>query len=136
MGCTLSDRDKGAVRRSSRAKGVTVLRTKQSEGVFPESTGDLDKRGRHMQMQEVSISNRLGLHARACAKIVQVASRFPCDFWITAKGRRASARNILAVMLLSASLGTVVRLEADGPGEVGAMREISALFQNGFGESS
>jgi len=89
-----------------------------------------------MQIQEVSVSNDLGLHARACAKIVQVASRFPCDFWIVAKGRRASARNILAVMLLSASVGTVVRLEADGPGEIGAIREITALFQDGFGEAS
>jgi len=89
-----------------------------------------------MQVQEVSVSNSLGLHARACTKIVQTASRFPCDFWITAKGQRASARNILAVMLLSASVGTVVRLEADGPGEVGAMCEISALFQNKFGEST
>jgi len=89
-----------------------------------------------MQIQEVAISNRLGLHARACAKIVQITSRFPCEVWITAKGRRASARNVLAVMLLSASVGTVVRLEADGPGEAGAMREITALFQSGFGESS
>jgi phosphocarrier protein len=89
-----------------------------------------------MQVQEVSVRNSLGLHARACTKIVQAAARFSCDIWITAKGRRASARNILAVMLLSASVGTVVRLEADGPGEVGAMREISALFQDGFGESS
>lgn len=89
-----------------------------------------------MQIQEVSVNNNLGLHARACAKIVQAASRFPCDFWIVAKGRRASARNILAVMLLSASVGTVVRLEADGPGEAGAIREISALFKDGFGESS
>lgn len=89
-----------------------------------------------MQIQEVSIVNQLGLHARACAKIVQVAARFPCDVWIIAKGRRASARNILAVMLLAASVGTVVRLEADGPGEVGAMREITALFHDGFGEKS
>jgi len=89
-----------------------------------------------MQIQEVSISNKLGLHARACAKIVQTASRFPCEFWIVAKGRRASARNILAVMLLSASVGTVVRLEAEGPGEAGAMREITALFQERFGEMS
>ncbi len=89
-----------------------------------------------MQMQEVSIVNQLGLHARACAKIVQVAVRFPCEVWIIAKGRRASARNVLAVMLLAASVGTVVRLEAEGPEEIGAIREITALFQNGFGEPS
>ncbi|HYA66269.1 MAG TPA: HPr family phosphocarrier protein [Burkholderiaceae bacterium] len=89
-----------------------------------------------MQIQEVSIVNRLGLHARACAKIVQVAVRFPCDVWLIAKGRRASARNILAVMLLSASVGTVVRVEIDGPEEAGAMKEITALFHSGFGETS
>jgi phosphocarrier protein len=52
------------------------------------------------------------------------------------KGRRASARNIVAVMLLTASVGTTVRLETDGPDEVAAMREIAALFHDGFGERS
>ncbi len=87
-----------------------------------------------MQVQEVSIINQLGLHARACAKIVQVAVRFPCEVWIVARGRRASARNVLAVMLLAASVGTVVRLEADGPEEAGAIRAMTALFHEGFGE--
>jgi phosphocarrier protein HPr len=89
-----------------------------------------------MQMRELSVINRLGLHARACARIVQIASRFRCNVSLVVKGRRASARNIVAVMLLTASVGTTVRLETDGPDEVAAMRAITALFHDGFGERS
>jgi len=87
-----------------------------------------------MQIQEVSVTKQLGLHARACAKIVDVASRFRCTVDIVAKGRRASARSIIAVMLLSASAGTMVQVEADGPDEATAIREMTTLFNNGFGE--
>ena len=87
-----------------------------------------------MQTRELAITNRLGLHARACARIVQIASRFRCNVSLVVKGRRASARNIVAVMLLTASVGSTVRLETDGPDEVAAMREIAALFHDGFGE--
>jgi phosphocarrier protein len=89
-----------------------------------------------MQTRELPITNRLGLHARACARIVQIASKFRCNVSLVAKGRRASARNIVAVMLLTASVGTTVRLEIDGPDEAEAMRAISALFHDGFGERS
>ena len=89
-----------------------------------------------MQIHEIAIINRLGLHARACAKIVNVASRFCCDVSIAVKDRRASARSIVALMLLSASVGTTVRVEVDGPEEAVAIREITALFQDGFGERS
>ncbi len=89
-----------------------------------------------MQTRELPIANRLGLHARACAKIVQIASRFQCQVSLVVRGRRASARNIVAVMLLTASVGTMVRLETDGPDEVAAMKEIAALFHDGFGERS
>jgi phosphocarrier protein HPr len=65
-----------------------------------------------------------------------VASRFRCTVSLVAKGHRASARSILAIMLLSASAGTMVQLEADGPEEAAAMREIASLFSNGFGEGS
>jgi phosphocarrier protein HPr len=87
-----------------------------------------------MLIQEVVVRNRLGLHAWACAKVVEVASRFRCEVSLAVGARRASARSIIAVMLLSASVGSVVRLETDGPDEARAMREVTALFQEGFGE--
>jgi phosphocarrier protein HPr len=87
-----------------------------------------------MQIKDIAITNPLGLHARACAKVVQVASRFRCNVSLVVEGRRASARSIIAVMLLSASVGTMVRVEVDGPEEAHAMREIAALFDSGFGD--
>ncbi|MEP7328339.1 MAG: HPr family phosphocarrier protein [Betaproteobacteria bacterium] len=89
-----------------------------------------------MQTHNVAIINRLGLHARACARIVKIASRFRSNVSLVVKGKRASARNIVAVMLLTASVGAVVRLEVDGPDEVEAIKEIAALFHDGFGERS
>ncbi len=89
-----------------------------------------------MQTHSVAIINRLGLHARACARIVKIASRFRSNVSLVVKGKRASARNIVAVMLLTASVGAMVRIEVDGPDEVEAMREVAALFHDGFGERS
>lgn len=87
-----------------------------------------------MQIRDVAVTNAKGLHARACAQIVEMSSRFPCSVSIIARGRRVSARSIIAVMLLSVSVGTTVRLEAEGPDEAAAIREIAALFNDGFGE--
>ena len=70
-----------------------------------------------MLTRVVSIVNPLGLHARACARIVGIASRFRSTVSLAVKGRRASARNIVAVMLLTASVGATVRIEVDGPDE-------------------
>lgn len=89
-----------------------------------------------MLTRVVSIINPLGLHARACAKLVHIASRFRSNVSLVVRGRRASARNIVAVMLLTASVGATVRVEVEGPDEVEAMREIAALFHDGFGERS
>jgi phosphocarrier protein HPr len=89
-----------------------------------------------MQTRIVAITNPLGLHARACARIVHIASRFRSNVSLVVKGKRASARNIVAVMLLTASVGSTVRLEIDGPDEAEAMRAIAALFHDGLGERS
>jgi phosphocarrier protein len=89
-----------------------------------------------MQTTVVSIVNPLGLHARACARIVAIASKFRSTVWLSVKGKRASARNIVAVMLLTASVGATVRIEVEGPDEAQAMREIAALFHDGLGERS
>jgi len=87
-----------------------------------------------MQTREVKLRNRLGLHARACAKIVKLASRFRCRVSLVFDGRRANARNILAVMMLAASMGTTIRLETAGPDEAAAMTAMVALIDDGFGE--
>lgn len=89
-----------------------------------------------MESREVVVVNRSGLHGRASARLVQEASRFSSRVSLVVRGRRASARSVLAVMLLSASMGSQVRLEADGPDEAAAVRELSALFQSGFGEGA
>ena len=89
-----------------------------------------------MQTRVVSVVNPLGLHARACARIVGIASRFRSTVSLSVKGKRASARNIVAVMLLTASVGATVRIEIEGPDEAEAMRAIAALFHDGFGERS
>ena len=88
-----------------------------------------------MQTRHVKIINRLGLHARAAAKIVKVASRFRSKVSLVVGDRRASARSILAVMMLAASMGSVIRLEARGPDEAAAMTAMAKLIDDGFGET-
>ena len=81
-----------------------------------------------MQVREVPVTNPHGLHARAAARIVALASRFRCNVSLIVAGRRASARSIVAVMLLAAAVGTTVRIEADGPDEQAAMTALVQLF--------
>ena len=87
-----------------------------------------------MQTQKLIIANPRGLHARACARIVDIADQCRCNLSLVANGRRVSARNIVAVMLLTASMGATVRIEANGPDEEATMRDIAHLFRDGFGE--
>ena len=87
-----------------------------------------------MQTREIRIRNRLGLHARASVKIVKLASRFRCRVSLDVEGRRANARNILAVMMLAAGKGAKVTLEIEGPDETDAMDAIVALIDGYFGE--
>ena len=84
-----------------------------------------------MQTREVAITNPLGLHARACAHVVQVASRFRCKVSLVSGVRRASARSIVAVMLLAAAVGTTIVVETDGPDEIAAMVAIVSLLRDG-----
>ena len=87
-----------------------------------------------MQIRNLRVANPRGLHAQACARIVEIAKRSRCNLFVVSKGRRVSARNIVAVMLVTASIGATVRIEADGPDEGVAIREIASLFRDGFGE--
>jgi phosphocarrier protein HPr len=87
-----------------------------------------------MQIRKLVIANPRGLHAQACAGIVSIARRCRCNLSLVRKGRRVSARDIVAVMLLTAAVGTTVRIVADGPDEDLAIREIATLFHDGLGE--
>ncbi len=87
-----------------------------------------------MQKREIAITNRLGVHARSSAKIVQLASRFRSTLTLAHGGRRANAHSIVAVMLLAASVGSTIVLEAEGTDEVEAMTAMVGLIDAGFGE--
>ena len=80
------------------------------------------------------ISNRLGLHARASAKLTKLAGSFPCDIWISRGDRRVNAKSIMGVMMLAAGQGTEVTVETQGEREQEAMDALLALMADKFGE--
>lgn len=82
----------------------------------------------------ITISNRLGLHARASAKLTKLAGSFPCEVHLSRNGRRINAKSIMGVMMLAAGLGSEVELETDGPQEQEAMDALRALIDDKFGE--
>jgi phosphocarrier protein HPr len=84
--------------------------------------------------RELTISNRLGLHARATAKLVQTVSGFRCAVTVAAKGREVNAKSIMGVMLLAAGQGSTVTVRADGEDEAAAMDAVTALFERRFDE--
>jgi phosphocarrier protein HPr len=88
-----------------------------------------------MQKREVRIVNRLGLHARAAARIVSVVSSYRCTVALGFGNRHANARNILAVMLLAASMGATITIETNGPDESEAMSAVTRLVNDRFGEA-
>jgi phosphocarrier protein len=81
-----------------------------------------------------TISNKLGLHARASAKLTKLAGSFPCEVWISRGERRVNAKSIMGVMMLAAGLGATVELEANGADEQAAMDALLALMADKFGE--
>jgi phosphocarrier protein HPr len=81
-----------------------------------------------------TISNKLGLHARASAKLTKLAGSFPCEIWISKGERRVNAKSIMGVMMLAAGLGSVVELETDGEREQDALDALLALMADKFGE--
>ncbi len=87
-----------------------------------------------MIKRNITITNKLGLHARASAKLTQAASRFESGVWIARNGRRVNAKSIMGVMMLAAGLGTTIELETDGVDEVAAIDAIEKLFADKFGE--
>jgi phosphocarrier protein HPr len=88
-----------------------------------------------MQQRKLRIVNRLGLHARAAVKLVTLSTRFASDVVIVANGRRANARHLIAILLLSAGMGSQVSVEASGPDEKEAIAAVTRLITTGFGEN-
>ena len=82
----------------------------------------------------VTISNKLGLHARASAKLTKLAGSFPCEVWLSRGERRVNAKSIMGVMMLAAGIGVTVTIETDGDREQQAMDALLALINDKFGE--
>jgi phosphocarrier protein HPr len=87
-----------------------------------------------MRQQEIEIVNKLGLHARAAAKLTQLASHYQCEVSLARNGRKVNAKSIMGVMMLAAGKGCRIVLETDGPDEGDAMDAIVTLIVDYFGE--
>ena len=89
-----------------------------------------------MLEQEIVISNRLGLHARASAKLVQLVQGFKSTVWLVSRGREVNAQSIMGVMMLAAGLGSPLTVRADGPDEESALAAVVQLFERKFDEGA
>ena len=87
-----------------------------------------------MPKVDIEIINKLGLHARASAKLSQLASEYPCEVFMSKNGRRINAKSIMGVMMLAAGIGSIVTIETVGEKEEDALQKISELIQDRFGE--
>lgn len=87
-----------------------------------------------MLKRDVEIVNKLGLHARASAKLTQIASSYACEVWLERSGRRINAKSIMGVMMLAAAKGATITIETDGADEQAALDAIVALVADKFGE--
>ena len=87
-----------------------------------------------MHSVSAEIVNKLGLHARAAAKLTHLAGGFQCDLWISRSGRRVNAKSIMGVMMLAAGQGTSVQIEAQGADAEQAIAALTKLIADKFGE--
>ncbi|MEW5770872.1 MAG: HPr family phosphocarrier protein [Pseudomonadota bacterium] len=87
-----------------------------------------------MPERDVQIINKLGLHARASAKLTQTASQFQAEVWLSRNGRRVNGKSIMGVMMLAAAKGTQIHIETQGTDEDAAMAALVALIEDRFGE--
>jgi len=88
-----------------------------------------------MPVVEIEIINKLGLHARASAKLSQLAAQFTCEIFLSRNGRQINAKSIMGVMMLAAGIGSTVTLETVGEQADEAMQALTELINNRFGES-
>jgi phosphocarrier protein len=87
-----------------------------------------------MPVAEIEIINKLGLHARASAKLSQLAAQFPCEILLSRNGRQINAKSIMGVMMLAAGIGSTVTLETVGDQADEAMKALTTLINDRFGE--
>ena len=87
-----------------------------------------------MPQQEIEIVNKLGLHARASAKLTQTAGKFQSEIWLARNGRRVNAKSIMGVMMLAAGKGSRIEIQADGEDADAAIQALAALINDKFGE--
>jgi phosphocarrier protein len=87
-----------------------------------------------MLQQEAEIVNKLGLHARASAKLTQLASGYQADIWLSRNGKRVNAKSIMGVMMLAAAKGSTIQIETEGADEQAAMAAVAGLIADKFGE--
>lgn len=89
-----------------------------------------------MVEREITISNKLGLHARASAKLVQLLQGYKSNAFLVHRGREVNAKSIMGVMMLAAGIGSTITLRTDGPDEEAVMSEMVALFDRKFDEGA
>ena len=89
-----------------------------------------------MLEQEIVVSNKLGLHARASAKLVQLVQGFKATVWLISRGREVNAQSIMGVMMLAAGMGTPLTIRADGADEQAAVTAVADLFARKFDEGA
>ena len=89
-----------------------------------------------MQERQITVSNKLGLHARASAKLVQLVQGFRSQVWLVNGTREVNAKSIMGVMMLAAGIGTALTIRADGPDEEQAMNAVADLFERKFDEGA
>ncbi|MCV2216921.1 HPr family phosphocarrier protein [Thauera sp. Sel9] len=87
-----------------------------------------------MPRAEAEIINKLGLHARASAKLTQLASSYPCEVWLERNGRRVNAKSIMGVMMLAAAKGSTITIDTEGEDADKALQELQDLIADRFGE--
>jgi len=89
-----------------------------------------------MLKQTVPVINQLGLHLRASSKLSQLATKFPCEVWLSRNNKRVNAKSVLGVTMLAAGIGTEVEIETNGEQEKEALEALVGLFASKFGEEA
>ncbi|WP_422025886.1 HPr family phosphocarrier protein [Pyruvatibacter mobilis] len=114
--------------------GTTTGRSATSDTGTPAGHGDADTDGGAPLSRILTITNARGLHARASARFVKTAEAFDADIRVTKDGQTVSATSIMGLMMLAASTGSTIALEASGPQAQAAMDALEALVTDNFGE--